>query len=396
MRWHWDQGHSPYLRFDTIKRIAAGLCSLENIDLSVKGDPLRSRMEQVVQLDFAAPETHKVWRQYKRAFGCALLASEIDGRMICTELCHQIAAPSPDDLSADAYFAHFFRKFYFPTPALTKINYTSRGPQHFPVCAILKLLLARLRRGLPPVVTIDEIIHLIIANDCTGDEPVEHYAKLMPKQYSPSEPECRQIREFVIFLSQASILKWEKPCLYLDVDASNLDAIRYVEALARPEKRVRKPVAALELLELGKTGNLPVTPLLPSPVGEVDLAFSEGKPKRVTHLRYERSAKLRDLFFASKRAPFLCDMCSMNVTQCYPWTTNLLEVHHLLPLASPLQCEDRRTSISQLVGICPNCHKATHLYYKIWLDDHRQDDFASYDQAREIYNLAKKKIVIHN
>jgi hypothetical protein len=394
MKWRWDQGRMSYFRFDTIKRIAGGLCSLENTNLRASPDPLRGQMVSRTSLPFAAPETHSVWRNYKRVFGCCLLATEIDGRLISTEICHRIAADSPDEMAADVFFVYFAKRFFYPSPVFE--GYASRGAQYFPVCAILKLLLARLRGGRQAVVSINEIIQILVANQCTGEETVEHYARLIPQQYTPTPDEVRQVRELVRFISQMSVLKWVQPNLYLDVDAGNTAALRFVEKLAQPEKHERKPDAARELLELGKTGDLRIVPLLPAPAGEADLVFSEGKPKRVTHLRYERSSKLREFYLASKQPPFLCDMCFLDVTERYPWTINLLEVHHLLPLASPLRVEERRTSLSELVGVCPNCHKATHLYYKSWLDDHNQDDFASYGEAREVYRLAKTSIVIHN
>jgi hypothetical protein len=391
MHWRWDQGRLDYFRFDKVKQIAEVLCSLENLELRTQSDPLRAVLVSNTNLPFA-PDHYKVWRNYKRVFGCCLLAADIDGRLICTELCHRIAAQSHNEMPADIYFGNFIRKFYYPSPIFE--GYSKSGTQYFPVCAILKLLLARLRSGQQPNVSIDEIVKLVVANNCTGEEQIDHYAALTPQTYTPAQDEVRQIRELVRFVSQISVLKWEQPHLYLDIDSNNPAALRFVEKLATPHKCKRDPDAARELLKLGKTGDLRFVPLIPAPAGDSDLTFSEGKPKRVTHLRYERSSKLRDFFFAAKRPPYLCDMCSLDVTNRYPWTTNLLEVHHLLPLASPLRIEERRTSLSELVGICPNCHKATHLYYKRWLDDHAQDDFASYQEARDVYTLAKNSI--HN
>lgn len=175
MQWRWDQGRLDYFRFDMIKRIASTLCSLENVKLRVRIDPLRSNLVSSTNLSFA-PGYYKVWRNYKRVFGCCLLAADIDGQMICTEICHRIAAPSPDDMPADVYFGNFIKRFYFPSPIFE--GYANRGAQHFPVCAILKLLLARLRTGQQPVVTIDEIVSFLVANNCTGEESVEFYAGL--------------------------------------------------------------------------------------------------------------------------------------------------------------------------------------------------------------------------
>ena len=378
-----------YFRYDMIKRIAGVLCSLENADLRTNPDPLRSRLVASTDLPFA-PQNYKVWRNYKRVFGACLLATDIDGHLICTEFCHRIAAPSPDDMAADFYFGSFIRRFYYPAPIFE--GYAHNGPQHFPGCAILKFLLARLKNGQKPTVTVDEIIGFIVANNRTGEETVESYTGLKAQKYIPANEEIRQVRELVRFVSQISFLKWVEPHLYLDVDATNSTSIRDIEKIAEPEKHERNPDASRELLAIGRTGGFGLIPLIPVPADNDDLLFSEGKPKRVTHLRYERSARLRDLYFKAGKPPFLCDMCRLDATKRYPWTANLLEVHHLLPLASPLRIEKRSTSLSELVGICPNCHKATHLFYQRWLDGKKQDDFVSYQEARAVYAAAKDSI----
>jgi hypothetical protein len=169
-----------------------------------------------------------------------------------------------------------------------------------------------------------------------------------------------------------------------------------IENLAQPLVRSRNPDPSRELLDIGRTEGLRVVPIIPTPFAEADVYFSEGKAKRVSHLRYERSPKLREMYFCKAEPPFLCDMCAHNISERYPWTDNLLELHHLLPLASPLRIDQRRTSLSQLVAVCPNCHKATHSYYRNWLDDRSQEDFTSYDEARTVYELAKRSVLILN
>jgi hypothetical protein len=385
-----------YFEFDVIKRTAVALCGLDNVPLSLQPDPLRTSLVSITGLPFATPdhETYKVWRNYKRVFGACMLAAEIDGRLICTELCHKLGAPSPNDMAADDYFAHFTRRFYFPSPAFQ--DYDQRGMQVFPVIAILKFLIAKARRGEKPVAMVDEIIGFVVANNCTGDESAADYDRLAPRRYVPAADEVRQIREFIRFISQMSFFKWVSPRLYLDIAPDDSETLGLLEALAQPFHRTRNPDAARELLHLGTTGVLPVLPLIPTPIVEADISFSEGKPKRVSHLRYERSPKLREMYFRGRRAPFVCDMCALNVSHRYGWVENLLELHHLLPLASPLRIEAQRTSLSQLVPICPNCHKATHAYYRNWLDERGQDDFASYEEAGEVYTLAKNSAVIVN
>ena len=393
MRWRWDQGRLDYFRFDAIREIATTQCGLENVKLQTTPDPLRGPLQNDTGLPFA-PQDYTVWRNYKRVFGCCLLAIDVDKKVICTEVCHQLAGRGAE-LSADAYFSHFAKAFYYPSPIFE--GYENRGTQHFPVCAILKFLLAKLRNGQPAVTTPEEILYTLVANKCTGDEPVSHYQNLnRNNDYEPAPDELRQLRELVRFISQLSILKWVQPNLFLDIEPTNAEALKAVESLAQPLHRPRKGSASEELLQLGQTGQLPVLPLASALSGDTDVSFSEGKAKRVTHLRYERSPKLREFYFTNIHPPFLCDMCKLNSSARYPWTVNMLELHHLLPLASPLRVENARTSLSELVAVCPNCHKATHLFYKEWLDDNHQDDFASYKQARDVYEIAKSKLVTHN
>jgi hypothetical protein len=78
----------------------------------------------------------------------------------------------------------------------------------------------------------------------------------------------------------------------------------------------------------------------------------------------------------------------------YPWTGNLLEVHHILPLSSPVRFEAGKTSIKDLVALCPNCHRATHDFYRKWLQSKAEDDFSDYDEARGAYKLAKHEVVL--
>jgi hypothetical protein len=113
-------------------------------------------------------------------------------------------------------------------------------------------------------------------------------------KYSPTTTETRQLREFVIFVSQLSFLKWNSPKMYLDVDPEDTRALEAVENFADPILQRREPNPGRELLALGSGGGLGVVPLIPIPSVDGDLTFSEGSSKRVTHLRYERSRKLRE------------------------------------------------------------------------------------------------------
>src|ERR1700722_6810443 len=105
----------------------------------------------------------------------------------------------------------------------------------------------------------------------------------------------------------------------------------------------------------------------------------EGGRVRVTHLRTERNGALRKAFLnwlLKSRNPILCDVCAADLLHRYPWAERLLlEIHHLMPLSSTVRVEAAGTSFSDLVAICPNCHRAVHAYYTQFLRQGSRADF---------------------
>jgi predicted HNH restriction endonuclease len=88
----------------------------------------------------------------------------------------------------------------------------------------------------------------------------------------------------------------------------------------------------------------------------------------------------------------VCEACGMEMQIRYPWTDYLLDIHHLLPLASTIAITWRGTSLADIVGICPSCHRAIHIYYRQWLKANGQEDFTSKHEAARVFHLAKKEI----
>jgi hypothetical protein len=325
-------------------------------------------------------------------FGCALLAVESHGKLICTELAHALTLGGRDAVTPDEYLAHIARRLYFPSPVFR--DYQVHGKQVFPMCAVLKLLLARLRAGLDPKVSLSDVFELILGNGCTGTEEIDMYLGLRPSAYSSASDEGRQVREMLVFFSQFSFLKWDNPHIWLDVSNYSVESIAQLGCLATPVIRTRLSDRADEVLELGRfagANRLPVIHPVLSSFAEDE--FVEGRRVRVVHLVSERSGKLRQLFFAAKRQPWECDMCETNLCAMYPWTGNLLEVHHLLPLSAPVRAELRKTSVADLVGLCPTCHRATHSFYKQWLRGNGAEDFADKEHARSVYDQARRSVV---
>lgn len=392
MKWRWDQGRLEYFRFDAVRTIARILITLDGIRFNDKVDILRTLLMEEAGMPFA-PSHYMVWRNYGRVFGCQLLATQIDNRLVCTQLCHELGKSTGKISNVDDYLTHFTKIMYYPSPVFE--GYRNDGPQVFPICAILKLLCSKVMTGGSNHITIDEIFGIIIANGCTGKEPLSHYLTLSPKSISPSADEKRQVRELVIFVSQFSFLKWDNPKLFLDVLSFTTEFFKEIESFATPILMPRNKDRKHELLALGKLPEATfLIPEMKERINTEDEEFVEGRKVRVTHLRTERSRKLRELFFSSITPPYLCDVCEVDMKEMYPWTKNLLQLHHLLPLSSPIKVEIGKTSIKDLVELCPNCHHATHNYYRLWLKKSKIDDFRSYDEVHVVYEEVKASVVM--
>ncbi len=382
MNWRWDQGRLDYLRYDNLKKAASVLVDFDGTEINVVSDSLREQLVATLGLPFA-PDSYRVWRNYGRVFKCAMLATTVDNRLVCTDLCRQVANPV-QAVTIDDYLSYIVPRFYYPSPAFQ--GYSPTGEQHFPFCSILKLLLARNSTGSQTTITLDEIFDLLVGNGVKGSEATLGFSDLTTSGYHATGDEPRQMRELIVFLSQLDFLKWRNPQLILDIDADDVGAFEQIEALATPVYSNRHADSNKEILSLGgsKPENFKIVEI-PSRVFNADTVFTEGKKVRVTHLRTERSRKLREFYFNSIEKPYHCNMCELDVTNRYPWVDKLLEVHHLLPLSSPVRVESLGTSVSDLVGLCPTCHRAVHSYYRVWLKENEIEDFASYEQAHDVY-----------
>lgn len=88
----------------------------------------------------------------------------------------------------------------------------------------------------------------------------------------------------------------------------------------------------------------------------------------------------------------ICDACKNNIKCKYPWTDYMLDLHHLLPLSSVVRTLESGTALTDMVGLCPSCHRAIHLYYSKWLKANSLEDFRSKKEAMEVYLDAIKEI----
>ncbi|MCU4164191.1 HNH endonuclease [Carboxylicivirga caseinilyticus] len=390
MIWRWDQGRLLYFQFDVLKNMAEVLSELSGTSMLAGTDILRNALEDKTNLPFA-PSNYTVWRNYKRVFECSFLATKIDGKLQATDFCLEICRQDGSINDVDDYFSLYIPRFRFPFPAFQ--DYNPKDNVIHPFCAILKFLASRIELGDEPKITIEEVFGIIIANNCTGFETIEDYKKLLPIPYTIKGDQKRQVREMLIFISQMSILKWFNNSLYLDIDNDEINSPEF-RKLITPKLLLPNKLKEEDFLKLTKTSDGIILPTkIRSRESASDELFIEGKKSRVTHLKIERSPLLRKVFLQNNPEP-VCHMCETNMSLRYPWTKYLIEMHHILPLSSTIAISTKGTSMDDLIGLCPSCHKSVHLFYKTWLDAESIDDFRSKNEAKDVYLQAKRKLVI--
>ena len=195
------------------------------------------------------------------------------------------------------------------------------------------------------------------------------------------------------FISQLSFLKAFNGNLYLDVNGN--DDIQFIiDNVVLPVSETPLPNRTDEFCQLTK-----VSPqikksdrkIIKVPLNIPDIEFAEGKKVRVQHLRIERSALLRKFYIVTHPEP-ICAACEMHIQQKYPWVDYMLDLHHLLPLASVVRISNEGTSLDDMVGLCPSCHRAIHAYYRKWLKSNNLDDFRSKQEAMSVYLEAVREI----
>lgn len=384
MRWRWDQGRLPYFQFENICRMANVLCGIDGISLRTREDLLRRPLETYTELPFA-PAHYKVWRNYARVFQCAMLATEIDGKLIVTDVCRRLTSNAP--FTPDEYLNFVFSHFRLPYPAFN--DYDAGLTPAYPFVAILKFMIAR--QGRP--VTLDDVFRFVIGNDCTGTESISYYKSLMPTPRLPLGDEQRQVREMLVFMGQASYIRWFDRHLYLDTE--NFDAI--LSATTPYASPTRNPDPGKEFFLLTSLKAYPSLENFEIELSErnvSEFAVREGKRAFASHSKIERSPLLRERFFRLHQDA-ACDACHLHPRDKYPWldSHNILELHHILPLSATLNVNGTTTTLDDLRPLCPTCHRSIHIFYKNKLNEWDLPDFSSKKMATDVYELAKRTII---
>jgi hypothetical protein len=388
-KWRFDQGRLAYFQIDEIKKIASALYELDGSKkpTSNEKDIVREVLAKHSDLPFAVPTSHTVWRNYGRVFELMLLATTADNRILVTDLCKKLAL-DPTSFDSDDYLAYFCKNFYYSSPIFE--NYSSSDVRLYPCLAIIKFLISEFLVKEKDYVSIHEICSYLVSNNVTGHEDVYFYSNLAPAHYAEVP---RQLRELVRFISQFSFLKWRNPNLYIEAREKN--ELLSIEKMLSPRICIATANRTQAMLEMGRCEDTTVatfSDITLTARNHDDDEFTEGAKIRVTHVRAERSGKLRNFYFQKIPNAHVCRMCDLDTTYKYPWTTHVIELHHLLPLSSPIRVENNVTSIKDMVGLCPSCHRATHKFYSKWFTENNMKDFSSYKQAMDVYTTAKSQI----
>lgn len=385
--WRCDQGRLAYFQLAEVSNLAQALNAFDGQTLPQGSDPdtLRKLLESYSDRPFL-PAHYKVWRNYGRVFGFLMLATKVGDIVACTDLCKKVAS---GELSGDDYLLHISQNFSYPSPVFE--DYEVSGDQVWPFCAVIKLLISKFVNKANPLISIEEIIEYLRGNSIDGSEPLEYYKTISKTGYriESGDDAYRQIRELILFISQFSFLKWDNPYLILDV--STVDEALKIGSAFNPNKMQRLVDRSAELIQRGSLASASFSKIHPieSTLNTFDIDFTEGARAKSLHLRIERSAKLKEMYFARATNPSVCNMCSRDTLDHYPWTDRLIEVHHLLPLSSPIKVENQSTSLKDVVGLCPTCHRAAHKFYSSWLKEHNLADFKTPADAKATYELAK-------
>lgn len=405
--WQWEQGRGEYFHFENILAISRALVQKEGMSVSnmAEDTDLRRLVYDVAKLEFLPHKSgYTVWRNYARVFKVALLATDIpesDGKktLKCTEICHALA--SGKIAATIDYMGEVMRNFYLNGPVFGARNYKVGDARVFPFCAIVRFLAARtIRDNKTFCATPDEVKDFLFQRQVTGDEKLDFFERI---EASPidwiSNDQKRQVREMMIFASQCPFLKWDGRRLCIDLPESDL--IRQAHILFEhfsPNLRVQEKYPHEEILNMGRVlpdSNIiiyaePAAVISNDPLREHNLSV-EGRRRAVNHIVIERSPWLRKKYFRNYPNA-ICDMTGAPLNAGFPWVKNILEIHHITPLSSPVRSGERGTHIDDLVALTPTSHRAVHEYYRQWIRKNKRD-FSNKQEARNVYESAKNEYI---
>jgi len=93
-------------------------------------------------------------------------------------------------------------------------------------------------------------------------------------------------------------------------------------------------------------------------ISQDEVLFQEGSKKYAVHLVVERSKKAVNAVKAASK--WICDICQENYLDKYG--VEYIEAHHKVPISN--FTGESVVKLSDFALLCPNCHKAVHIYMK--------------------------------
>ncbi len=324
------------------------------------------------------------WRNYSRVFRTAMLVAKVGNVARPTRVAQLLATDGA--VTSDDYFHFLAQGFTDPAPSFQ--GWTPTDQLRFPLLFALKFSLARANVG-RPIVTYREIIGAYVDSGFDGEEDQASFIGLANGNFDFAG-EHRQARESIQVISQISYLSAtfnsvivsRTPTEALDIFLQ-LEGIRGEQANDSEQEILRvaalfeASIASLDLDYAQTTLN-----------ETVEAGFEEGTRVERTHIVLERNPAIRNAFFKSHPTTE-CDFCGRDTNAEYPWADRVLDIHHVLPLCSGTRSDTTGTVLTDLVALCPTCHRAVHLWYAKWLKEAGRKDFVDAAEARQVYDEAK-------
>lgn len=388
--WHWDQGRLEYFQFDNLRKIAKFLTQYDFKSST------REFIRNQTGLPFAAPATHSPWRNYSRILKLMLLLYEASPNIVSPTPVSKLLA-KPGLITCDDYLHFIASSSTEPSPALS--GWSSDTELRYPLLFVLKYSLAKFYITSISYASIDEIIYAYDNSGFDGSEGQEDFIPLINNMYDnysqlvlnlPHNDLYRQSRESILVLAQISYLHVQNKNLY--VSLSKEDALYIFNELeplsSNPiHDKNQEILRRAEMFQGGSIYN--EFDYSNTTIGnEIESGFIEGGRVKKTHISIERNSGLRKDFFL-RNPTTICDVCNIDTHASYPWSEKIIDIHHLLPLASGTRVEASGTTFFDLVPLCPTCHRATHRFYDLWLSRNNRKDFADRDEAKLVYEQMK-------
>jgi hypothetical protein len=386
--WHWDQGRLEYFEFDVLRRMSQFCLNNDFANAS------RDELQIAIGLSFDAGP-NAPWRNYARTFKSMFIVSNSGGVALPTPVAARLAVAG--QVTSDEYFHFVAQATTEPSPALS--GYDANAEFRYPLLFALRYILTKLATRHGSTATFAELIGAYAVSGFRGDESQSEFISLLGREseFALIGKNNRQPRESLLrTISQVSYLHTRNGTIEATIHPD--DAHEAFEELSPiggpfesdPDAELRRRAAFFRDGSTLSFFEYPQTVL--SEVAQA--GFREGGRVAKTHLVIERNARLRKEYFG-QFDPTICDVCRMDTRKTYPFKNSILDLHHKLPLASGTRIEAKGTVISDLVPVCPTCHRAVHHFYGIWLKDSGKLDFDSRLQANEVYDSMKTKFIGH-